>query len=338
MLTPRENLLETLKPDGKPEYLSNAYTMFKTIAGDPCNKYIRGNRVRGTDSYDPWGTFIHFGADEPAAVPIVTEQNQVIQDLECWEDFLKVPDLEAHASTGWEDVIAQNQAVDHEKYFSMSVVPTGIFEQLHMLMTFENTLMGFLEEPEAMKALINRICDYKMTYLRLIVENLHPDAVLSHDDWGANNSMFFSRQVWKEFFAEPYKRMYTYLHDNGILVLHHADSFMEPIAGDLKEIGIDVWQGVLPTNDICKMGAELNGTLGMMGGVDSIVDQEGVDEAFIRKETRKACDLYGNIKGFWPGMTYGGAGGLFPGVYETVVDEISRYNLDHFGKDPFLTA
>lgn len=67
MLTPRENFLEYLKPDGKPEYLNNSFQMFRFLMGDPCSKFVRGGRVRGVDSVDPWGTFIHFGADEPAA-------------------------------------------------------------------------------------------------------------------------------------------------------------------------------------------------------------------------------------------------------------------------------
>ena len=54
MLTPKQNLLETLKKDGKPECLCNSFTMFRGIPGDPCFKLIRGNRVRGTTSYDQW--------------------------------------------------------------------------------------------------------------------------------------------------------------------------------------------------------------------------------------------------------------------------------------------
>ena len=60
MLTPKQNLLETLKKDGKPECLCNSFTMFRGIPGDPCFKLIRGNRIRGTNSYDQWGTLILF--------------------------------------------------------------------------------------------------------------------------------------------------------------------------------------------------------------------------------------------------------------------------------------
>lgn len=45
-----------------------------------------------------------------------------------------------------------------------------------------------------------------------------------------------SPEVWREFFKEPYRKMYEYLRENGILILHHSDSSCEPIAKDMEEI------------------------------------------------------------------------------------------------------
>ena len=170
MLTPKQNLLETLKKDGKPECLCNSFTMFRGIPGDPCFKLIRGNRIRGTNSYDQWGTLILFPEDAPAAIPYVTEENQVIKDVAEWQKYVKVPDLTGKCSEGWEEALEAKSRIDQEKYLTMVVMGTGIFEQLHMLMTFENTLMNFLLEPEAMHELIDVICEYRLTYMKLVVE------------------------------------------------------------------------------------------------------------------------------------------------------------------------
>jgi hypothetical protein len=32
--------------------------------------------------------------------------------------------------------------------------------------------------------------------------------------------------------------------------MHHADSYCQPIAKDMVEVGIDIWEGILPSNDI----------------------------------------------------------------------------------------
>lgn len=331
MLTEKQNYLETIKRDGKPERLTNCYTAFRPIGGDPVFQYVRGNRIRGTNSYDRWGTYISFPEDQPAAVPIVTEENQVIKDIENWKEYVKVPDLRANCSTGWETALANKAAIDENEYLSMTIMGTGIFEQLHMLMTFEDTLCNLLMYPDEMHELIDVITEYRLEYMKLIVENLHPDAILSHDDFGSSKSLFTSPEVWREFFKEPYRKLYDYLHANNVLVVHHSDSFCEPIVDDMAEIGIDVWQGVLPTNDIVKLTKQLDGRMALMGGIDAVIDRADVTEEEIRAEVQRCLREYGELPHFMPSITYGGPGTIFPEVETVIIDEINKYNKARFG-------
>ena len=325
MLTPKENFLETLKKDGRPDRLVNCFTAFKTIGQDPCFIYTRGNRIRGTESTDRWGTHISFPEDAPAAIPIVTPENQVIQDLEHWKDYVKVPDLRLHCSEGWENAKKNKSAISDE-YLSMTVMGTGIFEQLHMLLTFEDTLTGFLIYPDEMHELIDAICDYRLEYMKLIVENLHPDAIMSHDDFGSERSLFMSPETWREFFKEPYRKLYTYLHDNDVIVIHHADCFCENIAEDMAEIGVQAWQGVTPMNDIRGLTERLDGRMALMGGISSVIDRADASEEEIRTEVRRCLNAYGDLKHFMPGYTYGGPGMIFPHVEPVIIDEIDQWN------------
>ena len=331
MLTARENVLETIQKGGRPDRLTNCYTAFKPIGGDPVFQYVRGNRVRGTDSYDRWGTFISFPEDQPAAVPVVTAENQVIKDIEEWQEYVKVPDLRAECSEGWEAAKQNKAAIDASEYLSMTIMGTGIFEQMHMLMTFGDTLCSLLLNPDEVHGLIEVITDYRLEYMKLIVENLHPDAILSHDDFGSKTSMFMAADTWREFFKEPYRKLYDYLHANDVLVIHHSDSFCEPIVEDLAEIGVDIWQGVLPTNDIVALTEKLDGRMALMGGIDSIVDREGVTEAEIRQEVQRALSEYGHLSHFMPSHTYGGPGTIFPQVEGVIIYDIDRYNRERFG-------
>lgn len=331
MLTKKRNVLETIRKDGKPDRLTACYTAFAPIAGDPVFQYVRGNRVKGTDSYDRWGTYISFPEDQPAAIPIVTAENQIVKDIENWRDYIKVPNLRANCSGGWETARKNKADIDASEYLSMTIMGTGIFEQLHMLMTFEDTLCNLLMYPDETHELIDVITEYRLEYMKLIVENLHPDAILSHDDFGSKTSLFMSPDVWREFFKEPYRKLYDYLHANNVLVVHHSDSYCEPIAEDLAEIGIDIWQGVLPTNDIAAITKKLDGRMALMGGIDSAIDQADASEADIRAEVRRACDAYGHLPHFMPSYTYGGPGTIYPHVEPVIIDEIERYNAEHFG-------
>ena len=71
-------------------------------------------------------------------------------------------------------------------------------------------------------------------------------------------------------------------------------------------------------------------TMAKMGITATFVSPDATEEE-IRKETRRACEEYGHLKGFWPGITYGGPGTIYPHVEEIVIDEIDRYNKERFG-------
>lgn len=75
--------------------------------------------------------------------------------------------------------------------------------------------------------------------------------------------------MWRAFFKEPYRRFYGYIRSRRCIAVHHADSYLVPIVDDMAEIGIQVWQGVLPENDIPALQRHLGGKLVLMGGIGS---------------------------------------------------------------------
>lgn len=330
MLTPKQNLLETLKVNGKPDRLVNQYEPFIPILNDPLSKYTRGNRIKGTTSYDRWGTQILFPADAPGPMPHVTEANKVCPDVTQWRKYVTVPDLVANCSDGWEDALQSADEVDRDNYFTMGFMGTGIFEQCHFLMGFEDTLVNFLTEPEAMKELVDTVAEYRFQYAKLLVDNLKPEVILSHDDWGTKHNLFMAPEIWRTFFKDHYRRIYGYMKEHGVIVIHHADSFCQPIVSDMAEIGIDIWQGVLPENDIVAMQQTLAGKMVLMGGVDATIDRKDTPEAEIRASVRNTCERYGPGGHFIPSMTYGLKDTIFPHVDPIITDEINRYNKDTY--------
>lgn len=96
--------------------------------------------------------------------------------------------------------------------------------------------------------------------------------------------------------------------------------------------GIDIWQGVLPQNDIVKIQKETEGKLILMGGIDaSIVDHKEYDEEVIHREVRRACAEYAPGGSFIPCLTYGAEGSIFPEVNGIIMDEIRRLSPKYFG-------
>lgn len=326
----REWLWQMTKDDGsgRPTVDWNAFGM---IFNDPVNTYLKGTRVKGKTTLDRFGAAFSWPADAIDGMPYVTEDNKAIPDITKWKETLKIPDLETNC-TDWTDALKRKSEIDRDRQLVTAFSPDGIFERLHALMGFEDTLMNFLLEPEAMMELCNVLGDYKLRIFRMIIENLKPDMICHHDDWGAKDKLFMSPEIFREFIKPQYEKIYGYAKEQGVLIMHHSDSFCEPLVEDMLDLGIDIWQGVLPQNDIVKIQKELNGKMILMGGIDAgIVDRIDSTEDEIRKETRRACAAYMPGGCFIPCITYGGPDSyLFPHVGAVLEDELNAYLKETF--------
>lgn len=335
MLSPKVNFIETLKKDGHPDRLVNQYGPCVFFPPNPVAAYARGNRYKGMPpTKDKWGTTILWPESQFAAMPHITQDDKVIKDITTWRDTTIIPDLIGNCSKPelWEPTLEAASKIDRENNLLMAFMPTGVFEQLHFLMGFEDTLANFLIEPEAMHDLCNAIGEFRYDYMKLIVDNLKPDIMLSHDDWGSKTNLFMSPDTWREFIKPQYVKTYQYMHDKGVIVMHHADSFLEPIVEDMVELKIDIWQGVLPQNNIPAIQKKLDGRMTLMGGIDAaIVDQKDSTKEDIRKETRRVCTEYAGAGNFIPCITYGAPGTIYPQCNDFITDEINKYNKEVYG-------
>ena len=71
--------------------------------------------------------------------------------------------------------------------------------------------------------------------MKLLVDHLQPDIICSHDDWGSKHALFMSPDMWRKFFKAHYEKFYRYQKEHGVITMHHADSYLEPIAEDMAE-------------------------------------------------------------------------------------------------------
>ena len=326
MSTPKEIFLELIRPDGQPERQLRQYEALHMCLTDPCNTYLRGNRKRGTTSVDRWGTTILFPEDAPGPMPDTREGLAVCPDVTRWRETVHAPDLEAACTEGWDTCRAEARAACGSDHLLAGFMGTGIFEQCHFLMGFEDTLTNLYAHPDEMHALIDYITEYRLTYVRMLIDNLQPDVIFSHDDWGTKNALFMKPEMWREFFKEPYRRFYGYIRSRGVIAIHHADSYLVPIVDDMAEIGIQVWQGTLPENDIPALQRHLSGKLTLMGGFGAAIDRADAqpDEILAyARDTLARCCPGGH---FIPSITYGLAGTVFPHVDQYLDQAVNEYN------------
>lgn len=252
---------------------------------------------------DTWGTMKAFPPGAPGAHPVINDDNKVIKDIECWEEQVTFPEI---AGKDWSAAIDQAKAVDRSERFVGAFMATGIFERSHFLMGMEDAFCAYLEEPDAMHALLRKICDWKLDCIDEYCKHIQPDIVFYHDDWGTKRSLFLAPETWREFIKPLQVEISQAFHDRGIIYMHHSDCFCEPITTDMVEIGVEIWQGTIPQNNIVAIQEKTQGKLPMVGGVDGpAIDVEGLPEDIIRAEVRRAFDEYLPGGPFFPSIANG---------------------------------
>ncbi len=267
MLTVKQNLKEVMT-GGNPDRFVNQYE-FMSMIMDPIMAQSPRATYGGPPVVNAWGVTNQWPEGTPGGFPVHTPDKIVIKDITRWRDYVHAPQTK-FPDSAWEPFYAMVEKVDRENAYVTNMVAPGLFEQTHHLSEIQNALINFYEEPEAVHDLISYLRDYELSLAEEICSHTHPDAIFHHDDWGSEKSSFMSPGMFEDFFVEPYKQIYGYYHDHGVeLVFHHADSYAATLVPDMIEMGIDVWQGCMRSNNVPELIKKYGDKIAFMGDIDN---------------------------------------------------------------------
>ena len=330
MLTKKQNLLETIR-GGHPDRYVNQFEFWGYPYRQPMGMLHKPVTPGGEPSVDGWGITWQWPAGTPGSFPDHSAGKKVLTDITQWEKQVHCPDLSLITDELWRHADEFNSRYDREEYLVGPMLFPGVFEMMHSLMGMDDALIAFYTEPEAVHDLIEYIVDYEMRYIKMQAENLHPNVVVHHDDWGSATSTFMSPDMFEEFFLFSYKRLYRMYRVNGFeVIIHHSDSYAATLVPYMIEMGIDIWQGATWNNDIPAILEKYGGQLTIMGGIDnSRVDREDWTEESVMAAVREVCLACGT-KYFIPCLTAGAPFAAYPGVYDAVSAAISEMSREMF--------
>lgn len=194
-------------------------------------------------------------------------------------------------------------------------------------------LVSLYEEPEAMKELVDFLTEWELCKAEEICSHLRPDALFHHDDWGSKETTFMSPTLFEEFFVDAYKRVYGYYREHGVeLIVHHSDSYAATLVPYMVDMGVDIWQGALTSNDIPALISQYGGKISFMGGLEnSKLDVSDWSREAIDAEVARLCESCGRLY-YIPSLCAGSRTSAFPEVYGEVSNSIERYNRACFGE------
>lgn len=315
-MTARENMLRAYRHE-KPEWVPNGFTDI-----DIWDSF--GERYFGEGSGDDW-----FGVNWTYTPELhsqtETPGQEVIDDLEKWRERVHFPDLNSY---NWTEIAAQATAHwDRENKVSLCMLLNGPFERMMSLMGFENAVCAFLETPDEVHELFETITEHKCRYLKILKEYFGFDIIAFHDDWGNNQNMFFSMDMWREFIKPCIKKVVDCTHELGMIFEMHSCGYIKPTAAELVEIGVDSIQPLQYCNDVEELKGKYGRQILLSGGFNTqgVLERPGATEEEIRAEVRRTIDALA------PG---GGYCALVPIIDDwvrgIVIDEVTRYGKDFY--------
>jgi len=192
-------------------------------------------------------------------------------------------------------------------------VMTGIFmllfERMHALHGFENTLRDFYGEPERIEALADRIVAFDLG----VIENIgrrFPGQIHGlgfTDDWGAERAGFISPKLFDAFFKPRYKRLFDAMHAQGWHVWMHSCGKVDAYIDSLIEAGVNVLNLQQPRvfGDLAEFGRRFAGRVCLESLCDIQHTLPFASDDAIRAEARLLVEHWGTPAGGFVLSDYG---------------------------------
>jgi uroporphyrinogen-III decarboxylase len=185
-------------------------------------------------------------ADEWGCVWAKTEvhnMGQVVKHpLENMRDLDSVPTPDYTDDTRYIHVEEAFQKAEAEGKYTRCGIFMVLFERMHCLHGFENTLVDLYADRPAMEALADRITDIHITLVEEVARRFpgRLDGWTMTDDWGTQQNSFVGYDFWMDFFYPRYKRIFDAIRAAGCDVWVHSCGKVNNIIEGYIRAGVDV--------------------------------------------------------------------------------------------------
>jgi len=155
--------------------------------------------------------------------------------------------LDSHPFPDYDDdaryanVLEELDRADAEEKWIETGIFMVLFERMHSLHGFENTLMDLMIDRPAMDALADRIVEVQLNRIENMVRRF-PGRIQAWgmtDDWGTQQAAFIRFDLWMDFFFPRYKKLFDAMHAMGCAVRVHSCGKVNEIIEGLIQAGAD---------------------------------------------------------------------------------------------------
>lgn len=131
-----------------------------------------------------------------------------------------------------------NRWCDAQEKFILAGCCPRPFEQMQFLRGTAELYMDLMIQPPAMMAFLEKLHEF---YCELLDwwSRTHVDGLIFMDDWGTQQALLISPELWRTLFKPLYRDYIQIAHSYEKAVFMHSDGYILDIYPDLVELGVD---------------------------------------------------------------------------------------------------
>ena len=234
-----------------PDDIVDAPAVYK----EPLN--VVGDRYSPGTYIDEWGCI--FNNLQSGIIGIV--QKPLISE---WKDLDNFKPPESVLKLDREAVNAFCKETDR---FVLAGTFQRPFERFQFIRTMGRAFMDLIEQPPELFELLGRIHEFYRKEVE-VWASTDVDAIALMDDWGAQNALLTSPDIFRKIFKSMYQEYVEIARQYGKYVFMHSDGYIIDIIQDLIDIGIDALNSQVFCMGIKALGEKFRGKITFWGEID----------------------------------------------------------------------
>jgi uroporphyrinogen-III decarboxylase len=228
------------------------------------------------------------------------------------------------------DMGAALDRLDAEGKYTISGIFMVLFERMHSLLGFENTLIGLYDDRPAMEDMADMITSTHVTLVQEVSRRF-PGRIngwCMSDDWGTQNAAFIGFDMWMDFFYPRYKRIFDAMHAAGCDVWVHSCGKINEIIEGYIRAGVNVVNLQQPRAlGIREIGERYRGRIAFQSLSDIQASLPTGDRQKVAEDAEMLMAHWASPKGGFIFSDYGDGAAI--GVKDAA---IKRFMYDEFSK------
>ena len=216
--------------------------------------------------------------------------NPTLEDMDDWKEVLQWPSLE---EIDFDEMKRMNETYLGTDRINQLGIHLGFWERMMCLMDVSNAAIALVDEDQeyAVQPFLDKLSDFYCDYITRVSKIGRIDSVMIHDDWGTNNSAFFSLDTARKFFVAPIKKVVDTCHSLNIIYEHHCCGKAQALAPAMVECGTDYWFPQSTINDVDKLIEDFKNDH-LTFAVGNPILPKGSSEEEVRKIAKEFVDKY----------------------------------------------